>query len=194
MVVAGGAHPRPPRGDARGGRRRDRARPAPDEVYVLNDPFTGGTHLPDITLVSRRRCGFACSRAHHADVGGTEPGSLPAGSRTSTEEGVVHPADATRRGDARRARRARCATRTSAAATCARSSPPIGSPSAGSPSSSRGGVARRVTAAMDGCSATRSASSARRSALPDGRYEARRRARGPARAARDRGAVTIAGD
>src|SRR5262249_3508501 len=56
--------------------------PQPGEVYVVNDPFTGGTHLPDITLVSRIPCGFACSRAHHADVGGMEPASLPA---TSTE-------------------------------------------------------------------------------------------------------------
>src|SRR5262249_37584690 len=51
----------------------------------------GGTHLPDITLVSRTELGFAASRAHHADVGGSEPGSMPAGSRTLAEEGVVIP-------------------------------------------------------------------------------------------------------
>ena len=51
--------------------------PAPDEIYVLNDPYTGGTHLPDVTLVSRTALGFAVSRAHHADVGGMEPASLP---------------------------------------------------------------------------------------------------------------------
>jgi N-methylhydantoinase B len=65
--------------------------PGPDEVYVLNDPFAGGTHLPDVTLVSRTALGFAASRAHHADVGGREPGSMPADARTLDEEGVVIP-------------------------------------------------------------------------------------------------------
>ena len=63
--------------------------PARDDVYVLNDPFAGGTHLPDISLVSRTEVGFAVSRAHHADVGGVEPGSMPALSRTLDEEGIV---------------------------------------------------------------------------------------------------------
>jgi N-methylhydantoinase B len=65
--------------------------PGPDDVFILNDPFAGGTHLPDITLVTRTRIGFAVTRAHHADVGGIEPGSLPAGSRRLDEEGVVIP-------------------------------------------------------------------------------------------------------
>jgi N-methylhydantoinase B len=65
--------------------------PTPDDVFILNDPFAGGTHLPDITLVTRTRLGFAVTRAHHADVGGIEPGSLPAGSRRLDEEGVVIP-------------------------------------------------------------------------------------------------------
>jgi N-methylhydantoinase B len=65
--------------------------PGPDDVYILNDPYTGGTHLPDITLVSRTELGFAVTRAHHADVGGREPGSLPADSTTLEEEGVVIP-------------------------------------------------------------------------------------------------------
>jgi N-methylhydantoinase B len=65
--------------------------PQPGEVYVVNDPFTGGTHLPDITLVSRVPCGLACSRAHHADVGGMEPASLPAGSTDIYQEGLVLP-------------------------------------------------------------------------------------------------------
>ena len=65
--------------------------PAPGEVWILNDPFAGGTHLPDITLVTRTRAGFAVTRAHHADVGAVEPGSLPAESRTLDEEGVVIP-------------------------------------------------------------------------------------------------------
>jgi N-methylhydantoinase B len=65
--------------------------PRPGEIYVINDPYTGGTHLPDITLVSRVPCGFACSRAHHADVGGMEPASLPATSTDIYQEGLVLP-------------------------------------------------------------------------------------------------------
>ena len=68
-----------------------RCEPGPDDVFILNDPFTGGTHLPDITLVSRTSLGFAASRAHHADVGGAEPGSMSATSQTLDEEGVVIP-------------------------------------------------------------------------------------------------------
>jgi N-methylhydantoinase B len=64
---------------------------APGQVAILNDPYTGGTHLPDVTLVSRTVLGFAVSRAHHADVGGIEPASLPAFSRTLAEEGVIVP-------------------------------------------------------------------------------------------------------
>jgi N-methylhydantoinase B len=82
----------------------------PGESWVLNDPYRGGTHLPDITVISplfdsRRRparpgvrgpahgelIGFAASRAHHADVGASEPGSMPAHSRTLADEGVVIP-------------------------------------------------------------------------------------------------------
>jgi N-methylhydantoinase B len=64
------------------------------DTWILNDPFSGGTHLPDITLVSplfldRELAGFAASRAHHADVGGRSAGSMPADSRTLEEEGVV---------------------------------------------------------------------------------------------------------
>jgi N-methylhydantoinase B len=65
--------------------------PGPDDVWILNDPFAGGTHLPDVTLVTRTRVGFAVTRAHHADVGGVEPGSLPAGSRRLEDEGIVIP-------------------------------------------------------------------------------------------------------
>ena len=61
------------------------------QVAILNDPYTGGTHLPDVTLVSRTALGFAVSRAHHADVGGIEPASLPALSHTLEEEGVILP-------------------------------------------------------------------------------------------------------
>ena len=65
--------------------------PVPGEVWILNDPFQGGTHLPDVTMVSRTALGFAVSRAHHADVGAIEPGSMPADSRRLEEEGVVIP-------------------------------------------------------------------------------------------------------
>ncbi len=68
----------------------------PGVSWLLNDPFAGGTHLPDITVItpvfaSDRLIGFAASRAHHADVGGRMPGSMPADSRTLAEEGVVIP-------------------------------------------------------------------------------------------------------
>jgi N-methylhydantoinase B len=65
--------------------------PSREDVFVLNDPFAGGTHLPDITLVSRTDVGFAVTRAHHADAGGVEPGSMPAFSRALEDEGVVIP-------------------------------------------------------------------------------------------------------
>src|SRR6478672_3142198 len=50
----------------------------PGQVAILNDPYTGGTHLPDVTLVSRTVLGYAVSRAHHAAAGGLEPGGWPA--------------------------------------------------------------------------------------------------------------------
>jgi N-methylhydantoinase B len=67
----------------------------PGVSWVLNDPYAGGTHLPDITVVTPaydddgELLGFAASRAHHADVGGRVPGSMPADSKTLDEEGVV---------------------------------------------------------------------------------------------------------
>ncbi len=67
----------------------------PGDVVMLNDPFEGGTHLPDITLVSPvfhdEACfGFTATRAHHADVGGMTPGSLP-NSRSIYQEGLRIP-------------------------------------------------------------------------------------------------------
>jgi N-methylhydantoinase B len=66
------------------------------DLWILNDPYRGGTHLPDITLISpiferAELIGFAASRAHHADVGGPTPGSMPAFSITLDQEGVVIP-------------------------------------------------------------------------------------------------------
>ncbi len=73
----------------RGGMRRGRA-------WMLNAPYAGGTHLPDITVVSPVFTGqepepafFVASRAHHADIGGITPGSMPPASRTIDEEGVL---------------------------------------------------------------------------------------------------------
>src|SRR6201997_5250358 len=67
---------------------------APDRSWILNDPYAGGTHLPDITVITPlfaedELIAFAASRAHHADVGGPTPGSMPADSRTLSDEGVV---------------------------------------------------------------------------------------------------------
>ena len=67
----------------------------PGRSWILNDPYRGGTHLPDITVITPVFAGgsslvaFAASRAHHADVGGPTPGSMPADSRTLSDEGVV---------------------------------------------------------------------------------------------------------
>jgi N-methylhydantoinase B len=68
----------------------------PGGAWMLNDPYRGGTHLPDITLVSPifvddGLAGFAASRAHHADVGGPTPGGMPANSTELEQEGLVIP-------------------------------------------------------------------------------------------------------
>jgi N-methylhydantoinase B len=66
----------------------------PGRSWILNDPYRGGTHLPDITVITpvfngHELVAFAANRAHHADVGGPTPGSMPADSRTLADEGVV---------------------------------------------------------------------------------------------------------
>ena len=69
----------------------------PGNVYVLNDPYHGGTHLPDITVVTpvylnegdAKPSFFVASRGHHADIGGITPGSVPPFSHTIGEEGVM---------------------------------------------------------------------------------------------------------
>lgn len=69
---------------------------APGDVIILNDPYHGGSHLPDITLVSPvfledgRLFGFSASRAHHADVGGMAAGSMPI-ARHVIQEGLILP-------------------------------------------------------------------------------------------------------
>ena len=68
----------------------------PGDAFLLNSPYHGGTHLPDMTVVTpvfdaagERVHFFTASRAHHADVGGITPGSMPPGSRDIDEEGVL---------------------------------------------------------------------------------------------------------
>ncbi|HET7606593.1 MAG TPA: hydantoinase B/oxoprolinase family protein [Sphingomicrobium sp.] len=74
--------------DGRGVRRGD--------AYVLNDPYRGGTHLPDITVIlpvfygdEAEPSAFVAARGHHADIGGIAPGSMPPDSRTIDQEGVL---------------------------------------------------------------------------------------------------------
>ncbi len=74
--------------------RRNRDTLRPGDVYAVNDPYHGGTHLPDITVVTpvfdEGTLRFlVASRGHHAEIGGTTPGSMPAFSRTVHEEGVL---------------------------------------------------------------------------------------------------------
>src|SRR5918998_4023813 len=70
--------------------------PEPGDVWILNDPYRGGTHLPDVTLVAPIAldgaiAAYAVTRAHHSDVGGMSPGSMPAASRDIWQEGLVIP-------------------------------------------------------------------------------------------------------
>jgi N-methylhydantoinase B len=168
--------------------------PRDGETWILNDPYAGGTHLPDITLVTPTDLGYVATRAHHADVGGTTPGSMPADSRRLSEEGVVIPPtrldDATleslvrqmrnvseRRGDLRAQLAAQQLGARRIAELCARRG--------------RGEVA----AAMDELIAY----SERRiragiAALPDGRYEASELLETAAGELELRVAATIAGD
>ncbi|MEU8543583.1 hydantoinase B/oxoprolinase family protein [Streptomyces sp. NPDC048717] len=76
--------------------RRDRGDLRPGDVYAINDPYHGGTHLPDITVVTpvfddagTTLRFLVASRGHHAEIGGITPGSMPAFSRTIEEEGVL---------------------------------------------------------------------------------------------------------
>jgi len=67
----------------------------PDDMVIVNDPYLGGTHLPDITLIAPvffqgELVGFVVNRAHHADIGANAPGSMPLSSHLS-EEGIVIP-------------------------------------------------------------------------------------------------------
>jgi len=79
------------RGQGRDGRGIGRG-----DAYVLNDPYRGGTHLPDITVIvpvfyggEAEPSAFVAARGHHADIGGIAPGSMPPDSRSITQEGVL---------------------------------------------------------------------------------------------------------
>jgi N-methylhydantoinase B len=168
--------------------------PAPGEPWILNDPYTGGTHLPDLTIVTKTALGYAVSRAHHADVGGSEPGSLPADSTSLEDEGVVIPPtrldDETlerlvaqmrnpdeRRGDLRAQLASHHLADERLAELCAR----------------RG--RDRVAAAMDELLAySERVVRARLRELPDGRYEASDHLEGRDGLVEIHAAVTVAGD
>ncbi|RJP68842.1 MAG: 5-oxoprolinase [Comamonadaceae bacterium] len=73
--------------------RENAGRMQPGDVYALNDPYHGGTHLPDVTVITPVYLGsqptfYVGSRGHHADIGGTTPGSMPPFSTRIEEEGV----------------------------------------------------------------------------------------------------------
>ena len=79
------------RGEGRDGRGIRRG-----DAYVLNDPYRGGTHLPDITVIvpvfygeEAEPSAFVAARGHHADIGGIAPGSMPPDSRSIVQEGVL---------------------------------------------------------------------------------------------------------
>jgi 5-oxoprolinase (ATP-hydrolysing) len=75
---------------------QNKGKMAPGDVFMLNDPYHGGTHLPDVTVISpvfdeggKTILFYVGSRGHHADIGGTTPGSMPPDSRHIEEEGVL---------------------------------------------------------------------------------------------------------
>ena len=77
-------------------RRRQAAGMRPGDTYAVNDPYHGGTHLPDITVITpvfdsagTQILFYVASRGHHAEIGGIAPGSMPANSRRIEEEGVI---------------------------------------------------------------------------------------------------------
>ncbi|MCX7901598.1 MAG: hydantoinase B/oxoprolinase family protein, partial [Burkholderiaceae bacterium] len=76
--------------------RANAGRMKPGDAYVINDPYHGGTHLPDVTVITpvfdragREILFYVASRGHHADIGGITPGSMPPFSKTLDEEGVL---------------------------------------------------------------------------------------------------------
>src|SRR5207249_4804840 len=87
----------------------DAAPMEPGDIVALNDPYHGGTHLPDITLVSpvfldmprgraRKATFYVANRAHHSDVGGMSPGSMPVAREIYQEGLIIPPVRLVRRG------------------------------------------------------------------------------------------------
>ncbi|WP_433626002.1 hydantoinase B/oxoprolinase family protein [Nocardia sp. CA-120079] len=77
-------------------RRRQAGGMRPGDTYAVNDPYHGGTHLPDVTVITpvfdttgAEILFYVASRGHHAEIGGIAPGSMPANSRRIEEEGVI---------------------------------------------------------------------------------------------------------
>ena len=76
---------------------------APGDQVILNDPFLGGTHLPDVTLIAPvfvegELQGFVANRAHHADIGASTPGSMPVSASLEEEGLVIEPVHLVREG------------------------------------------------------------------------------------------------
>ena len=105
--AAGRCSPRPSTSRCTWGRCRRRSHAVIDELgelgpgeqAIVNDPFAGGTHLNDVTVVApvlarRRLVGWVANRAHHADLGGAAPGSMPADATDIHQEGLRLPPDA----------------------------------------------------------------------------------------------------
>jgi len=70
--------------------------PRPGDVFIVNDPYSGGSHIPDVTLVTPVAVdgdvvAYAATRAHHSDLGGSSPGSMPGGSTDIYQEGLIIP-------------------------------------------------------------------------------------------------------
>jgi N-methylhydantoinase B len=77
---------------------------SPGDMVILNDPYLGGTHLPDVTLiapvyVATTLVGFVANRAHHADIGADTPGSMPISQRLDEEGLIIPPSTLLRRGE-----------------------------------------------------------------------------------------------
>jgi N-methylhydantoinase B len=76
----------------------------PGDMVILNDPYLGGTHLPDVTVIApvfsdRKRVGFVANRAHHADIGAETPGSMPLSTRLEEEGQLIPPQHIARGGE-----------------------------------------------------------------------------------------------
>ena len=93
------------------------------DAFLLNDPYDGGTHLPDITLAvpvfaDGRAVALACTMCHHQDVGGRTPGSVPTDATELYQEGVIIPPTQLFRGASWTRTSSACSPATCACPTC----------------------------------------------------------------------------